>query len=451
MSTLDQDIKNSAAEAPIDPADPMQLFDDKANIHCVGRTKLPRLMKRLHLVLVISFVVLIIGLIFLPWQQFVSGVGRVTAFDPLNRSVVVEAPLSGRLEKVNVVEGQTVKRGQLMFKLVDNDPRLAEQLERQLATARDQHVAAIARTKFLEARVQQLEESLPQGVDIAQKQLEAAKFSQQAADLQFERIKALHENERGLASTRDLELASMNRDSRRAETLKAEAGLAMARLDITASMESARASLASALADVSKIAREITDMEIKVSQLERQQVYAPRDGIVFRIQANEGTFLKEGTPMCTIVPQADDLVVEIWVDGNDMPLIHERIVDDKGNVVQSGSPVRLQFEGWPAIQFMGWPSVAIGTFGGEVIFVDAADNGKGQFRVLVAPQPDTITDKNGTKKIIEWPKAPVMRQGIMTQGWVLLDRVPLWFEAWRYLNGFPPTRSEKPMALKKGK
>jgi hypothetical protein len=109
-------------------------------------------------------------------------------------------------------------------------------------------------------------------------------------------------------------------------------------------------------------------------------------------------------------------VVEIWVDGNDMPLI------------SPGRPVRLQFEGWPAVQFVGWPSVAVGTFGGIVRLVDATDDGSGKFRVLVEPDP----------KDDPWPSGAYLRQGVRANGWVLLNQVPLGFELWRQFNGFPP-------------
>ncbi|MFN9968883.1 MAG: transporter, partial [Phycisphaerae bacterium] len=38
-----------------------------------------------------------------------------------------------------------------------------------------------------------------------------------------------------------------------------------------------------------------------------------------------------------------------------------------------------------------------------------------------------------------WPSERYLRQGVRANGWVLLDQVPLWFEAWRQLNGFPPS------------
>jgi len=94
--------------------------------------------------------------------------------------------------------------------------------------------------------------------------------------------------------------------------------------------------------------------------------------------------------------------------------------------------VRLQFEGWPAVQFVGWPSVAVGTFPGRIILVDAADNGKGQFRVLVEPDPQA--GEAGA-----WPSARYLRQGVRANGWVLLNRVRLGYELWRQFNGFPPT------------
>ena len=69
--------------------------------------------------------------------------------------------------------------------------------------------------------------------------------------------------------------------------------------------------------------------------------------------------LKAGDPLLVFVPDTDARAVELWVDGNDVPLLRE------------GRHVRVQFEGWPALQFSGWPSVAVGTFGGHVAVVDA--------------------------------------------------------------------------------
>ena len=48
------------------------------------------------------------------------------------------------------------------------------------------------------------------------------------------------------------------------------------------------------------------------------------------------------------------------------------------------------------------------------------------FRVLLAPDEEDH----------EWPAAIRVGSGAKTIG--LLDDVPIWFEIWRQLNGFPP-------------
>jgi hypothetical protein len=98
-------------------------------------------------------------------------------------------------------------------------------------------------------------------------------------------------------------------------------------------------------------------------------------------------------------------------------------------LISEGRPVRLQFEGWPAVQFTGWPSVAVGTFGGRVALIDATDDGSGRFRILV--RPDEQDDP--------WPTGAYLRQGVRANGWVLLEQVKLGYELWRRFNGFPPT------------
>jgi len=140
--------------------------------------------------------------------------------------------------------------------------------------------------------------------------------------------------------------------------------------------------------------------------------------------------VKEGDPLCIIVPDTTERAVQIWLDGNDAPL------------VEPGRHVRLQFAGWPAVQFAGWPSVAVGTFGGEIISVDSTDNGKGRFRALIGPTADSEP----------WPSDRFLRQGVLANGWVLLDEVGLGYELWRRLNGFPPVVSmEEPISrLAKG-
>ena len=169
------------------------------------------------------------------------------------------------------------------------------------------------------------------------------------------------------------------------------------------------------------IQKEIRDLEIKMSELDRLVITAPRDGTIFRMPVFErGMTIKESSALFTIVPDTEDLAVELWLAGNDVPL------------VRKNDHVRIQFEGWPAVQFAGWPSVAVGTFGGRVAAIDETDNGKGKFRIQVRPDGDQ-----------DWPSHRFLRQGVRANGFVMLQRVPLGYELWRQLNGFPPVVAEQ--------
>jgi hypothetical protein len=175
-----------------------------------------------------------------------------------------------------------------------------------------------------------------------------------------------------------------------------------------------------ALGQAATARKERREVEIKLAELDRLKIYAPRDGTLFRLNVFErGQMLKEGDELFTIVPDTSERAVELWISGNDTPL------------VRRGDHVRLQFEGWPAVQLAGWPSVAVGTFGGEVMTIDSTDDGAGKFRILVK--------SDGAS---EWPSERYLRQGVRTNGWVLLRQVPLGYEIWRQLNGFPATISK---------
>ena len=244
-----------------------------------------------------------------------------------------------------------------------------------------------------------------------------AKFQQ--AEQKYLEAKAKVERAQAYVESALNELKGKQRD-RDAKEQKANVDIDYA----TASLRKAGADVAKAESEVAKAQSELTkarksllETETKLARQQSQVITAPFDGFLTRILPNQGSqILKEGDTLCVIVPDTSDRAVQIWLDGNDAPL------------VWPGRHVRLQFEGWPAIQFAGWPSVAVGTFGGAVVSVDATDDGKGKFRALVRPDDD----------VHEWPDERYLRQGVRANAWVLLERVPLWYEIWRSMNGFPP-------------
>ena len=403
-----------------------------------GSAKFTRLFSRL---LLLGFAAVVIAILFLPWRQFVVGAGRVIAFNPLDRRVNVEAQVSGRVKHLHVVEGQRVKKGEIIVEIQDNDPDLLNNLKAQREAIESRRDFAHGRVESLTAQITQQELAKGQALDAAEQRVAGAKIAAETALLNYNRTKDLYDKQ--LESQRNLELATLSRDSTAAELKSAEATLKRTSNEFDASIASTHASKGTALSEVATAERDLSVIDVQINQNERQIVESPRDGIVLNVAATDGTYLRPGSLICVIIPETDSRYVEIMVDGNDMPLIQAR--KDEGGVVTPGSPVRLAFEGWPAVQLIGWPQLAAGTFGGEVVFVDATDDGTGKFRVVVGPADDVVDRGDGRGPVkVGWPdKDRWLRQGARANGWVMLNQVPLWFELWRQINGFPPMVNDK--------
>jgi len=392
--------------------------------------------------LVAGTILAVLALVFVPWQQNVPGRGRVIAYAPVERRQPIEAPMTARVVRWYVQEGQRVEAGDVLVELSDNDPALVERLERQLEAVEAQIDAATLAVAVAEAKIAALESARAAAVsgatlrrEIAEDRLagarrkvDAARAALRTAELNRGRQRRLHEA--GLASTRARELAELKVETARAELDQALAALDAAEREVAAraaardekaaslgaKLEEARRSLQKARSDRAKAEAERTKIEVALARQRTMRVPAPRGGTIFRVVARQGgEIVKQGDPLAVLVPDTEDRAVALWVDGNDAPLI------------TPGRHVRVQFEGWPAVQFVGWPSVAVGTFGGTVAFVDATDDGNGRFRVVVVPDANE-----------PWPDPRYLRQGVRANGWILLNRVPLGFELWRQFNGFPP-------------
>lgn len=405
-------------------------------IALVGSSRASHVLAR---VLILGCVIAILGLIFLPWQQSVRGTGRVIAFDPLDRRMEVQSAVAGRVKELRVVEGQTVKKGDVIAELQDNDPNLVDNLRGQRDAVENRIFALRQRVSELSTQLEQQSSVKLQALAAARQKVASEQAIADTARLHYERTEALARG--GLVSQRELELATQGRDSSAANLAAVKANLIQIEREYDASLARIRADRTQVQGDLATAERDRGAAEVLVSQTMQQQVVAPRDGFVLKVSATEGTFLRPGSPIATIIPEAETRFAEVWLQGNDVPLVSARRTLPDGRVIP-GSPVRLRFEGWPAIQFVGWPSVAIGTFGGEVVFVDATDDGAGKFRVVVAPKPDII-EKDGKTIEQPWPKNQWLRQGVRVDGWVLLQQLPLWKEAWRQLNAFPPTVADK--------
>lgn len=200
------------------------------------------------------------------------------------------------------------------------------------------------------------------------------------------------------------------------------------------SFEQARIKVQQMTVSLEEARSEFNQAETALSRQGSQLVVAPRNGTIIHVEAGDtATIVNAGQPLATFMPADTERAVEIMIDGRDIGLVHP------------GRQVRLQFEGWPAFQFSGRPDLAVGTFRGEVVFVEPSARLDGRFRVLVKEplnSEDCLESEviNGIPRMGEcgWPPESFVRLGATVRGWILLETVPLGFELWRLLNSFPP-------------
>jgi multidrug resistance efflux pump len=372
--------------------------------------------------------VIFLIVLFLPWQQNIRGSGKVTALSPSNRPQTIETIIAGRIQRWKVKEGQLVNKGDTIAIVSEVkekyfDPQFLVRL-REVITSKEKSLnSKDLKAQSLRKQITALEEGMRTKTNQAKAKLEAERVRFSNAKNQYERNKKLFEaGNIPLTKFQDIEYKYQGAE---ADFVNAEIEIDRVQAEYLDKINKAESDLNNTLAeqfdtqaDLAKLRNELVNMEIRSQQY---FILAPQNGYVVKAtQAGIGETIKEGDPVCTIMPQSDDVAVEMYVKAMDVPLISK------------GRKVRIEFDGFPALQFSGWPSVSVGSFGGLVEVIDYVNTKPGEFRILVVPD---ISDER-------WPKQ--IRNGSGTQGWVMLDSVPVWYELWRQLNGFPPSLYEEP-------
>ncbi len=383
-----------------------------------------------------GIVILFFVILFLPWQQNIHGSGLVTALSPGNRPQIVQTTIAGRIQRWKISEGQFVKVGDTIAVLTEIkekyfDPQFLTRLTQGIQSKEQSLLSKGQKSKALKRQITALEEGMKIKMEQSRAKLEAERVRFQNAKNQYERNKKLFEaGNIPLTKFQDIDYKYQGSE---ADFVNAEIEIDRVQAEFLDKINKAESELNSTLADMfdteadlAKHRNEFTNMEIRSQQY---FILAPQDGIVVKAaQAGIGQTIKENDALCTIMPQSSDVAVEMYVRAMDVPL------------VSIGRRVRIEFDGFPALQFSGWPSVSVGTFGGRVVVIDVVNTRAGEFRILVAPD----------KKDQAWPKQ--LRVGSGIKGWVMLDDVPVWYELWRRLNGFPPSLYKEPLDPKpKGK
>jgi membrane fusion protein, adhesin transport system len=387
---------------------------------------------------------------FLPWTQNIRADGNVIALKPEQRPQSIQSVIGGRIEKWYVQEGDYVVKGDTILFISEVkdqyfDPeiliRTTEQidskqsavnsygnkviaLESQIAALQESRVLKLqqAENKIIQARLKVISDSID---------FQAAKINFEIAQSQLTRIEELYNA--GLYSLVEFEGRKLKFQQENAKLISAENKLLTSRnelenaeVEISSIDASFRDAISKAQSDKFTAMSNMFDSEATTSKLQndlqnysiRRSLYyitAPQDGFITQvIESGIGETVKEGQRILTIMPSKYDLAVEMFIKPLDLPLL------------QKGQPVQIQFDGWPAIVFSGWPNTSYGTYTGNVLAMDNFANANGQYRVLVTPDPTSYP----------WPDA--LRVGAGATSMVLLKDVPIYYELWRNINGFPP-------------
>lgn len=395
--------------------------------------------------ILIGFVLLLL----LPWTQNIRARGSVTTLRQEQRPQEINAIIPGRIIKWHVKEGDFVKAGDTIVQLAEVkddylDPQLLQRTAEQLSAKEaalasyDQKVAAAgqqieAMKSALELKLQQL------SMKVVSDSIEAsaAAVAADIAEEQLRRQKIMRDS--GLVSAVQLEQRNQNYQNAVAKKMSTQIKFVNTKIELQQvrqeyaekifKTESERAAAQSELAttggEIAKLKNQYANYNIRSGQY---FLRASQDGqVVNARKSGINEIIKEGDKLVDIVPDSAQHAVELYVRPVDLPLLSK------------GRRVRFMFDGFPAIVFSGWPQASYGMFDGEVMAIQSNISSNGKFRIL-------IKEVEGQKP---WPKELTFGTG--ASAIILLKDVPIWYEIWRNINGFPQDYYIEDQAVNKEK
>lgn len=423
-------------------------LDQECN--CFGKIQKLKVSKKL-IYWLFGFLIFAFIISLLPWTQNISAKGKVTTLRPEDRPQAVYPVISGRIAQWYVQEGDTIREGDTLARLTEVkteyfDPNLIARTGEQVmakqyalksyeqkAGALEQQLSALE--KALRLKLEQAENKVEQAklkIISDSMDLEVARLADSLAANNLQRTQAMYEKD--LKSLNDLQEKQNKRQSAKAKEISAANKLLLAqnnlmnakielnsiRMDYANKIAKSKSDRFSTLSSLYGAESDLSKLKVTQTSYEtRSQFYyitAPQNGIISKIHKEGiGELIKDTEKLMSIMPMNAVMAVELYVRPMDYALL------------QVGETVIFTFDGWPAFVFSGWPDESVGTFRGRVFALDNMTGENNLFRVLVEP------DKSFEKP---WPEA--LRVGAAANGQILLKDVPLWYEVWRQLNGFPP-------------
>ena len=389
-------------------------------------------------------------IMFLPWTQNIKTQGNVNTLFQEQRPQKLNSPIPGRIIKWYVKNGDVVKKGDTILQISEIkddylDPLLVERTQEQVQAKKgvreyynakisttENQIAAITAAKDLKLnqikiKIAQLQNKLK----AEQAELTAVNNELKIAQDQLNRQNKMYEE--GLVSLTQLQQRNVSYQNALAKKTSAENKLAQTQQEIVSQNIEQNAviqeyteklsktegdrfqsmgQVAGSTGDIAKLENQVATYKVRKGLY---YILATQDGQITQLtKAGIGEIVKDAETIGIIVPKKIDYIAEIYVKPVDLPLIREN------------QKVMLTFDGFPAIVFSGWPNSSYGTFSGKIIAIENSISENGLFKAIVA--------EDKTQK--RWP--PNMKIGTGASGIAILNDVPIWYEIWRNINGFPP-------------
>ena len=401
--------------------------------------------------------------LFLPWTQNISSSGHVTTLYQDQRPQQINTVIPGKIIKWYIKEGDIIKKGDTIVQLADTkddylDSNLVERTKDQLVSKEQKLLFYGEKINAIESQINAIEKNRELKINSYENKIEqfkrklisdssevvSAEVDYKISTEQLSRGKQM--NNQGVISLVELErrTAQYNKalailTEKQQKLLNTKLEINIAKIDINAIRQEAddkifksRSEIATSRGEFAgttgEVAKNKNVLANYISRGNQKWLIAPQDGQIIKAKKSGiNEIVKEGEMIVEMVPTKIDHAIELFIEPMDLILIN------------SGQKVRMIFDGFPAIVFSGWPDNSYGTFAGKVSMVENNRNENGKFRILVIPD-------NQEKP---WPKELKMGTGV--RGFALLKTVPIWYELWRQINGFPPDYYKNKANIKNAK
>lgn len=332
-------------------------------------------MKNKKIVILLIVVVILCAYLFFYMTNNRNTVGTDNVYTKAD-IVPIAAKVSGYVDKVFVKDNQQVKKGDILFTIVDEDYKVRLELEK-------------ANVDIQKAKIKIIEEQISMQKNIIQQveaNLHSALSSQELANLNFKRAEKLYKNKA---------VSKLNFDEKQDKKNKSNYNVIAKKNKIEAEKKRLKVLVANKNMTIFQLKQAQAKADLARINLKDTTIVAPFDGVVANKQVHAGKYIKATTNMLSLVD-----LENIWLIAN----FKETQVSD----LELNQKVDITIDGFKDVKFAGKiDSFSPGT--GASFSMLPPNNATGNFVRVVQRVPVKIVFLNSkeTQKLLPGLSAQV--------------------------------------------